>query len=172
MVSLGIGWEIPGIVSGKGANLVVPLLNDITVTGLQLSISAGFPNPAGGFFEVFCEGLFVSGPPTFANVPPGAQQYPTGPGFSFVSDWGQAHFDDPNNLKPGGGASEGMSLFNAILKTDAPTATQQNIDLSDLSMSIPAGSYLVLHMDSAGQTADVEMQGVLFYDSVKVARRP
>jgi hypothetical protein len=161
MFSIPIGWEISNIMNG-GANVVVPFARAVTILGYQIDISLGFTEPTTGPVEVLCTGMIANGSPAFAGAP----QYATGPAWP-NPDVKPALLVNPYNFKinPSGYMGYG-ALFASILKTNAPTATGKTLCMSGLSMAVPAGSFLVLHMDAMSVGAvpgDVEMQGVVFY---------
>jgi hypothetical protein len=161
MLSIPIGWEISNIMNG-GANIVIPLARAITILGYQIDISLGFTAPTAGPVEVLCTGMIANGAPTFTGAP----QYASGPAWP-NPDFKPAQLVNLNkfNINPEGYEGYG-ALFASILKTNAPTATGKTLCMPGLSISAPAGSSLVFHMDamSAGTVpGDVEMQGVVFY---------
>jgi len=165
MLTKRIGWEISNL-SGGGVNIWWIVASPIVVRGLQLSISLGFQNAsATGFSEALSIGYFSAGWPTFSQD---AMQHVRGPYFDDQDAGIFIDFtvDNTPQLQVGTGPPIGGNgtLFSSILKTNAPQAANQDINLSGLGMAIGPNNCFVLHMDGVGTPCDAEMQGVLFYE--------
>ena len=165
MLTKRIGMEISNLANG-GVNKWWGVAQPIIVRRLQLSIALGFQDPnATGFSEALSIGYFSAGWPTFTQD---MAQHVRGPYFSDqdAGIWGALTQDNTPNFE----VSEGPlfdgngTLFASILKTNAPQAVNQDINLSGLDMKIGPNSCFVLHMDGVGTSCDAEMQGVLFYE--------
>jgi len=156
MGSINIGWEVSSA-QGTGNVMAVPVMNNITLTGLQVDCSIGFPSGKSGFAEALCQGWILT-PAAWPlwNVPGGPHQYVNTP-------------LDPNFGTPGfagagqmGGAGASGCLFSIILKAWAPGGAGRGIFVP-LDIPVVAGSGIFFHMDQAGTVTDMEMQGALFY---------
>jgi hypothetical protein len=152
------GWEINSI-NGNGANMMIPVERDITLTGIQASLSMMFMAPTAGASEIYAAAWVFPQMPVFDNAG----------GHAFFNlnggtDFGAPSFYNPNKLNAhgGGGSCTQDSLFAAILKTYAPASTAQNIVMPH-SIHIAAGSFLVFHLDHWGVPCDVEMDGIFTY---------
>ena len=154
-------------VSLGGVNVWWVLNQHIFVRNLQLSISLRFlpgtsPQPAVDT-EALVIGYFSNGWPTFSAD---SAQHVRGPYFDTVNPFGSIVVDNPNGFSVGTGpALAGCgTLFATILKSTAPSTVNKEIDLNSLDYAVGPNSCFVLHVDGGGAPADVEIQGVLYYD--------
>lgn len=158
--NINIGWEVNPI-QNSGVNSFIQVTRDITIRGLQISCAmACAGNPFGS-----CQTLFVlqicPSMPAFTGRGP---DYMSGGAFD-ATDWGKCTTDNPNGLNSGGGFGGGGYLMSVILKTVSDQAVNQSVVRNGLARVVPAGSYLLAHMDQAGCcSSDIEMQGVIEYD--------
>jgi len=159
--TLPISWEIVNLADG-GANLAIQATRALTIVGLQFDIAMAPAPPSfqTGFSEVFAEAAIITGTPTFSTGP---ERYLAGPA-ALNSDFKSSPIDNPNAFQITNAVIGWTGqLFAVILKANLPTCESRSLTLTDLSIDIAAGNYLVFHMDGAGVPADVEMQGTIFY---------
>ena len=151
--------------SGNGVNAVFPINapNGITILGYTGSIAVAFPGKTTGFYEVLLiGGWFPEGPlPTWDATPPaGIHLVPNSDIGTPTIGGGSA----PDTVAATGG---GNVFVSAILKSDAPAAANLPLGAMGLSIQIPQGGYLVLHLDGdgvAGQDpGNAELQLTVFY---------
>jgi hypothetical protein len=154
------GWEINKI-DGRGANMVVPIVKPIILTGIQVSIAMMFLAPTQGASEVYAAGFVFPEQPIFDDT--GGHDFFH---LDYKGDFGPMQFHDPNGINPHGdcGSYKQDGLFIAILKTYAPASAQQNIQVPH-NISVKAGSFLVFHMDHWGVPCDIECDGTFTYES-------
>ncbi len=170
MNTAGFSLEIETANDGGANTIAGPLKRAIVVNGYQVSASLNFPKfglqspPANA--GALCQGFFTATKPVFNG---GLQQ--GGGVVSLNGDWDGSQVVSPDTwftgvqgqFVPGNGL-----LFSRIMKTTAPAAACFDIAISGLSVSIPVGCYIVIHMDIgiAGlpmPIVDSEIQGTLFY---------
>jgi hypothetical protein len=159
--------EMAGV-NCSGGNLTVPFKKAVTITGYSVSVSMGFLTGT-GFCETLVMGVLTPGAPTFS---PDDYHYITGP-TPLNGDIG-ASVPSGKHVPQGQiFAADLNTVFSAILKTTAPQAKNVVLAASGLNISVPAGSYLTVHMDTmsidafgrANQSlsALLEIQGVMYY---------
>jgi hypothetical protein len=146
---------------GKGVNAWAPMTVPIVIRSLQISCSIAPSSPTYGSNQA----LFILQAYDIAPVTQGeGPDYMSG-GIFTPSDWGPVTIDNPSGVPlAGGGFAGGGRLMSTILKTVAG-AVNQIITRDGLNVSLPAGGYLLAHIDHAGFCdCDIEMQGVVDYD--------
>lgn len=161
MKSTGFGWEISNV-NGNGADLYMPFTAAVTVCGIDLDVSFVTLTALTGMAEVLVNAALTSGTPQFVG---GKAAYIGGPLLGSDALGGSTVYKGYSGLIIGGGKNGPGFLTSVILKTYCKQGGQdaRHVSLTGLGIPVPAGSYLVLHMDHAGQPVDVEMQGVIFY---------
>lgn len=160
MRTTGFGWEITNI-SNNGANAYMPFNAPVTITGLDLDVAFMTLSPENGWAEVLADVMLSVGPP---NPMPGPSVFYSGPAFGQDS-MGGMKFDNPVGLQIGGGSSGPGFISTVILKCycNGGGSDVRHVSLTNLSITVPAKTCLVFHMDHMGVPGDVEMQGVVFY---------
>jgi hypothetical protein len=157
MPVLSVGWE-DGNMLLNGADTYVKTNVPIIITGYQISVSE-LPFAAMGDMVLFMLGWSPT-VPTFSGKPSNYFNGVPNP------DFGSNTSSNPNASQLGGGIGGSGVFFSAILKSANGEAANQNFALSGLAILIPAGSYIVAHMDgggSASRVTDGEIQGCIFY---------
>jgi len=159
------GFELMNIHNDGGDFYLGPFQRTIDLHALQVDISLACsggngPTPnkgESGFAQALCYGFWTPSKPTFAATTIASLNSQPDPTLGSYSIY------DPNNIAAAGNAPVSNCLFAVILKTWFPSATSRGLVVPYSSLSIPAGSYFVIHADHTGYQADLEFQGVLHY---------
>jgi hypothetical protein len=154
--------------SGTGVNIVFPVNapNGMTILGYTGSIAMAFPGKTTGFYEVLLIGAwFPAGPaPTWQNTPPSAINIPPNSDIGTPTLGGAPSCVADTVAATGGG----NTFVSAILKANAPDAANLPLGAMGLSIRVPHGGYIVLHLDGdgvAGQDpGNAELQLTVFYE--------
>jgi hypothetical protein len=158
MPSFNFGFEFnTPLVPNRGAVAAIPIVNPITLIGLQIDCSIMSMTNTVGWSEVLFG--FVHMPAAqWANW-----QFPNDP-HAYINGG-----SDPNVVPAGfggvalvGSAGDANYLCSMILKLWCPSATGRGLYMP-LNLLVSEGDGLFCHMDQAGVVVDAEMQGVIFY---------
>jgi hypothetical protein len=157
MNSLYLGFE-DGNLLLNGADDSVQTTRAITILGYQLSFSDLVFSDMGAMVLLQLAALPTA--PTYGPAPSFYLNVPPNPDFTANTQ------ENPNASELGGGIG-GTGVFAAfILKSGNGESANQAVALMGLSIPVPAGGYIVAHMDGGGaanKVTDGEIQGVIFY---------
>ena len=158
----GLGWEDVNL-NNNGADVQIPVNSVMTLTGITVDVAfmpTIAPNRA-AWAEVLCQGFILPSP---MPVPPKGQAYVAAPA---SPDFGSPIVDNPNASTVAAAGMMDGALFSIILKcwvgTTPDAATTYRNLVQPLSLFVPVGSVIALHMDHMGVPGDAEMQIVLSY---------
>ncbi len=161
--SLNIGFEANSLWN-SGANKVITTTVPMHITGYQISLSMAPNSLVAGICELLANCTIA--PPGSSLAFGGNPAYP---GFSPPLLNPDFSFPEETNNPTGAGVSGFFGyhgyLFSVILKQVQPDALNYCLTRDGMSIEVPVGSLIVLHMDHAGNVtgADCEMQGVINY---------
>jgi hypothetical protein len=163
---IGFGWELSNI-DNNGADVFFEVLDSMILNAINVDVAFMITSApaAAGFAEVLCNGGVSRGAkPKFSSPPAAYIAFPSSPNFGNLTP------HNPNNLNLGLGGVVQDLFFDVILKTWVPADgtggyTSRQFS-SQAALALNKGDYLVFHMDHAGVSGDVEMQGVLQYTVV------
>ena len=157
MGTLYVGWE-DGNLLLNGADTYVQTTRAITITGYPTEFLSNlvFSN-MGAMVLLQLAGLPTK--PSFGGAPSYYLNVPSNPDFTSNTPY------NPNASQLGGGIG-GSGVFAAfILKSGLGASANQIVSSPPgLSLPVPAGGYIVAHMDGGGsgtRVTDAEVQGTL-----------
>lgn len=158
------GWEVTNGVSGDGANVYVSIPSAMTVSVIDVDVSAApLTLEAAGFSEVLCQGYVSRGTaPTFNTSPHNFV------GAAYSSDFGAVQTQSYPGMfivQNSSVIQDGFMSFVLKTWTNSTGIASGNYRhvTSAQNLQLNAGDYLVFHMDGEGAGLDVEMQVVIGY---------
>jgi hypothetical protein len=157
------GWEASNL-NNNGASIYYQVAGSatlgapgFTLTGVQLSVACEPGSGASGFAEVLAYGFaYAGGVPNFSSPTYQISSLSQSP---YIQP---GTFVNPSSVSVAGNSTPQYCMFSVIMKAVLPNNPLQcNLYIPQNNLWLPAGAYLVLHMDHGGNgPLDCEMQGM------------